>query len=189
MADLPPPTPENVMQPQQLPAAIELPVTAVKTLARYYCQFSWLIPMIARATGQKVPPELDQALKAIANSDDPNAMQNLQRMAQGQNDPYNIQAQEIPEPRIGERVLTQDLAQRAWDLYHKQGLSLREIAAYFTNELGAPCSHATIASYIQAIDEDLNEHRHDTLKTAAKFGALIVAPAIMVFVVEHFLKW
>lgn len=181
---LPPPPP-----PQQLPAAIELPVTAVKTLAKYYCQFSWLIPMIARATGQKVPPELDTALKAIANSDDPDAVQNLQRMAQGQQqDPYNIQQAEIPEPRIGERVLTQDLAQRAWDLYHKQGLSLREIAAYFTNELGAPCSHATVASYIQAIDDELNEHRHDTAKTVGKAAALVVLPSVVTFLIVHFLR-
>jgi len=177
MTETPPPPP---------PSGIELPLNAVKTLARYYTQFSWLMPTLAKITGNKIPPELDMAMKALAASDDPAAVQNLQQLALGQKDPYNIQQQEIPQPRIGEPVLTQDLAWRAWQLHHEQGLSLREIAAYFTNELGAPCSHATIANYINEIDAAMEENKGVRLKTALKYAALVSVPIAVGLVLGHF---
>jgi hypothetical protein len=161
----------------------------LKTIAKYYVDLNWLVRMGAKATGKKIPSELDEMMRTIAASDDPAAIEKLQRMATGEQDAYDIQPGAIPEPRIGERVLTQDLAQRAWDLNRKQGLSLREIAAYFTNELGAPCSHATVASYIGAIDEELEEldtHRHDTAKTVGKVAAFIVAAVAAGLVIGHF---
>lgn len=178
MTETPPPPPPA--------SGIELPLNTVKTIAKYYVQFSWLIPILARMTGNKIPPELDMAMKALAASDDPAAVQNLQQLALGQKDPYNIQQQEIPEPRIGEPVLTQDLAWRAWQLHHEQGLSLREIAAYFTQEVGAPCSHATIANYINEIDEVMEENRGTRLRTALKYVVLIGVPFVCALLVGHF---
>lgn len=178
MTETPPPPP---------PSGIELPLNAVKTLARYYTQFSWIIPTLAKMTGNKIPPEFDQAMRALAASDDPGAVQNLQALAMGQKDPYNIQQQEIPEPRIGEPVLTRDLAWRAWQLHYEQDLSLREIAAYFTNELGAPCSHATIANYINEIDEVMEENKGARTKTVLKVFGFVAVPIVVGLLVGHFL--
>jgi hypothetical protein len=182
--ELPPPPPDET------PGMLQVPLKHLKTLAKYYVDLNWLVKMGAKATGQKIPAELDEMMRTIAASDDPAAVEKLQRMATGEQDTYDIESREIPEPRIGERVLTQDLAQRAWDLYHKQGLSYREIAKFFTEELGAPCSHATIASYIGDIDEqhaEFDAHRHETAKTVAKIAAFIGGAVTVGLVLGHFL--
>ena len=184
MTQQPPPPP-----PDETPEMLQVPLKHLKTIAKYYVDLNWLVKMGARATGQKIPKELDDWMRDLAESDDPNAVRRLQRMATGEQDAYDIESREMPEPRIGERVLTQDLAQRAWDLYHKQGLSYREIAKFFTEELGAPCSHATIASYIGNIDlehEEFNAHQHETAKTVAKIAAFIGGAVTLGLVIGHF---
>lgn len=180
----PPPSPENTQG--QLPPAIALPLEAVKTLARYYKDFSWVIKL----TGQKVPPELDRALRAIAENTNPEAMQDLQRMAQGQNaNPYDVGPMEIPAPRIGERVLTQDIAQQAWGLHYQHHWTFRQIAEYLTGE-GYPVSHTTVSNYISEIDEDIAEEQNSKsarVKHAVLTGAIIIVPSVVTFLVVHFL--
>lgn len=177
--NLPPPPPSGI----ELPQTIAVPLATIKTIAKLYNENSGLVKMVARMAGQKIPKELDEFFKEM-ESDNPNP-DKIQELALGQKDPYNIQQQEIPEPRIGEPVLTQDLAWRAWQLHHEQGLSLREIAAYFTNELGAPCSHATIANYINEIDAVMEENRGVRWRTALKYAGFIALP-IVGLVIGHF---
>jgi hypothetical protein len=184
----PPPAPENIMQTQgQLPAAIALPLNAVKALAKYYKDFSWVIKL----TGQKVPRELDTALRALADNDSPEAVQDLQRLAGGGTpDPYNIRPVEIPAPRIGERVLTNDIAQQAWTLHYQHHWTFRQIAEYLTEE-GYPVSHTTVSNYISEIDEDIAEEQNSKsakMKRAFLIGALIIGPSLATFLVVHFLR-
>jgi len=186
----PPPSPENIMQTQQqgqLPAAIALPLGAVKALAKYYKDFSWVIKL----TGQKVPRELDTALRALADNDSPEAVQDLQRLAGGGTpDPYNIRPIEIPAPRIGERVLTNDIAQQAWTLHYQHHWTFRQIAEYLTEE-GYPVSHTTVSNYISEIDEDIAEEQNSKsakMKRAFLIGAVIVVPSLATFLVVHFLR-
>lgn len=187
----PPPSPDNIMQTQQqggLPPAIALPLNAVKALAQYYKQFSWVVKL----TGQKVPRELDVALRALADNDSPEAVQDLQRLASGQQsaDPYNIRPVEIPAPRIGERVLTNDIAQQAWTLHYQHHWTFRQIAEYLTEE-GYPVSHTTVSNYISEIDEDIAEEQHSRgarLKRAFLIGTLVIGPSLATFLVVHFLR-
>jgi len=186
----PPPSPENIMQTQQqgqLPAAIALPLGAVKALAKYYKDFSWVVKL----TGQKVPRELDTALRALADNDSPEAVQDLQRLAGGGTpDPYNIRPVEIPAPRIGERVLTNDIAQQAWTLHYQHHWTFRQIAEYLTEE-GYPVSHTTVSNYISEIDEDIAEEQNSKsakMKRAFLIGTLIVGPSLATFLVVHFLR-
>lgn len=186
----PPPAPENTMQQQQLPPAIALPLNAVKTLAHYYKDFHWVIKL----TGQKVPPELDQALRAIAENDSGSAqgMQDLQRMAEGQQTrpQYDVGPQEIPAPRIGERVLTQDIAQQAWTLHYQHHWTFRQIAEYLTEE-GYPVSHTTVSNYISEIDEDIAEEQNSKstrVKRVLSMTALVIVPSLATFLIVHFLR-
>ena len=186
----PPPSPDNIMQSQQqggLPPAIALPLGAVKALAKYYKDFSWIIKL----TGQKVPRELDVALRALADNDSPEAVQDLQRLAAGGTpDPYNIRPIEIPAPRIGERVLTNDIAQQAWTLHYQHHWTFRQIAEYLTEE-GYPVSHTTVSNYISEIDEDIAEEQNSKsakVKRAFLIGTLIIGPSLATFLIVHFLR-
>lgn len=186
---IPPPlSPENIMQQQGgLPPAIALPLNAVKALAKYYKDFSWVIKL----TGQKVPHELDTALRALADNDSPEAVQDLQRLASsGAADPYKVGINQIPPPRIGERVLTNDIAQQAWTLHYQHHWTFRAIAEYLTEE-GYPVSHTTVSNYISEIDEDIAEEQHSRgarLKRAFLIGALIIGPSLATFLIVHFLR-
>jgi hypothetical protein len=178
----------QTQQQGQLPAAIALPLGAVKALAKYYKDFNWIIKL----TGQKVPRELDTALRALADNDSPEAVQDLQRLASGQQsaDPYNIRPVEIPAPRIGERVLTNDIAQQAWTLHYQHHWTFRAIAEYLTEE-GYPVSHTTVSNYISEIDEDIAEEQNSKsarLKRMFLIGALIVGPSLATFLIVHFLR-
>jgi hypothetical protein len=187
----PPPSPENMMFPQQpqMPPAIAIPMNAMKTLARYYKDFHWIIGL----TGQKVPRELDIVLRKIAESDNPEAMQELQNMAQGGQpnyDPYNVGPQEIPAPRIGERVLTNDIAQQAWELHYLKHWTFRDIAEYLTRD-GYPVSHTTVSNYISEIDEDIEEEHNSRgrkIKQALFTVGIVTIPALAVGLAVHFLR-
>jgi hypothetical protein len=188
----PPPAPENIMQPpNQMPDFITLPMQAVKILASGYSKFGWALQPILKMSGYKMPPEVDHALRAIAG-DNPEGAQDLQRMATGGTpDPYNIRPVEIPAPRIGERVLTQDIAQKAWELHYQHHWTFRQIAEYLTEE-GYPVSHTTVSNYISEIDEDIAEEQHSRgarLKRAFLIGTLIVGPSLATFLIVHFLRF
>jgi hypothetical protein len=58
---------------------------------------------------------------------------------------------------IGIPVLTEKLALEAYDLHYNKGMSMRTIAEQFT-EQGNPCSHATVARYVQIIELEKKQH-------------------------------
>lgn len=115
--------------------------TILPTVAKLYQQWNWVIPLV----GFDVPPQVHKALITIAQGGEltPEQMQGFKNMAQ------NMEAM---TPRVGEPVLTRQLAEDAY-LMHKDGMGTREIAEQFTKE-GNPCSHSTIARWINMIDAE-----------------------------------
>lgn len=183
LANLPPPNADNDMQVEQQPQGFFLPMEQIRNIAKIYHQFKW----VGKVIGMKAPPMLDRALEAIAKGDMEGA-QELQSMAQGEQQfsPYDIESDELPQPRIGERALTQDLARRAHQMYYRDRMSYREIAEFFTRELGVPVSHTTIATYIWDLNEEIEENKGTRMKTLA---TVIIVPAVIGFagfLVGHF---
>lgn len=135
-------------------------------IATFYTQFSWVAPML----GFKVPPEVDTALRSIATGKPPSPeeMQLIKNQV------------ETMTPGVGEPVLTRQLAEDAW-LMHKDGMGTREIAEQFTKD-GSPCSHATIARWINLIDTEKRFGKIARLikigKIAGFIGIIIVAMLI-----------
>jgi hypothetical protein len=120
-------------------------------------------------------------------------MQELQNMAQGGQpnyDPYNVGPQEIPAPRIGERVWTNDIAEEAWKMHYQHHWTFRQIAQYFTDE-GYPASHTTVANYISEIDKEIEEERHSKgrrIRQALLTVGVVVIPSLATALVFHFLR-
>ncbi len=164
----PPPPPDD----PQMPAFFKLPMDVARTIAHYYVNFGFLIGL----TGKKVPKELDTALRALARGDSTPALELQNKTSL---DPYDVQRGELPEPSIGERVFTRDDALTAWKMHYRQGLGYRDIAKYFTDELGCPVSHATVSNYITEIDEEIEE---DKSVRAGRILKTVVVPAVCIVV-------
>lgn len=185
----PPPSAENIMHPQQsgLPAMISVPLEAMKTIAQVYSQNKGLANTVARLMGHTVPKGVDDFLIGILEND-PQKIQGT--VSQPNYDPYNVEPQEIPQPRIGERVLTQDIAQQAWELHYLKHWTFRDIAEYLTRD-GYPVSHTTVSKYISEIDEEIEEERHSKgrrVRQALLTGAVIIVPSLATALVFHFLR-
>jgi len=139
-------------------------------IGKIYMQFHWLIPL----TGFKVPPEIDIALREAAEGKplSPEQIQQFQNQV------------ETMSPAVGEPVLTRQLAEDAW-LMHKDGMGTREIAEQFTKE-GSPCSHATIARWVNLIDAEKRFGKIARLIKIGKFlgyaGIIILAVVIGKFI-------
>jgi hypothetical protein len=194
MTDPPPPTPETEMSTQEKKGVL-LPVDKIMEFAKGYSKYHGLVKWGARMAGYKIPREIDELMDELNKEGaNPETLQRLERVAGGraeygpQQEEWQPPGQEIVQPRIGERVLTRDLAYRAWLMNKKQGISLREIALHFTNE-GYPCSHATVAEYVNQVDEEMDESSSLRRSAILKGALLIIVPAVAAFVLEHFLKW
>jgi hypothetical protein len=146
-----------------------------------WCQYRPIIAIGARLAKQKIPRELDEILAAVAGGDE-QAVQKLQGIAQGQ----QVGELGVPENKIGERVLTQDLAYLAWSLVRVQGYSLRDAAEILTTKYGAPCSHGTVSNYVDEVDAQMDDDRQ--LRKASMFKTLFffVVTIIAGIVVGHF---
>lgn len=176
MTQPPPPPPPNDTQ------GINIPFAQLTNIARTYCQWRPIIGMAARFARQKIPKELDEVMAAVASGDH-QAIQNLQAMASGQG---QIGELETPEPKIGERVLSRDLAYLAWRLVRQQGLSLREAADTLTRDYGAPCSHATVANYVDDIDMQMEEEKQARRSGMFKSLFILTITIIAGVVIGHF---
>jgi hypothetical protein len=137
------------------------------TIAKLYSQFHWIIAL----TGYNVPPEVHKALTILAKGENltPAEMQAMQTEFEGM-------AQTM-QPAIGEPVLTESLAKDAWEMHYKDGKSFRQIAEILTKE-GYPCSHATIARYVQMVDMSLKANKVIKLLRIARIASYIVPPII-----------
>jgi hypothetical protein len=169
---------------------IAVPLNTLKMIGKIYAENRGIVRMAARMMGQKIPPELDDFFKDIS-SDDPNAAYRLEHAGTDQPaDPYNVGPMEIPPPKIGERVLTQDIAQQAWELHYKHHWTFRQIAEYLTGE-GYPVSHTTVSNYISEIDEDIEEEQNSKsarVKRALLITAGVVGPTLLTYFTVHFLR-
>jgi hypothetical protein len=200
----PPPSADNIMQAQgQLPQMISVPLNVIKTIAEAYTQHRGVIRGVVGALGHKIPKEAEDFLAGIVE-DNPEKVRGIiegtQRMATGQQqnpysmnpnaDPYNVDQVEIPPPVIGQRVLTQDIAQQAWTLHYQHHWTFRQIAEYLTQE-GYPVSHTTVSNYISEIDEDIAEEQSSKgrrLKRGFLTAAMLIVPSLATFLVVHFLR-
>jgi hypothetical protein len=186
LSDPPPPTPEKIMPSKpQLPQMIAVPLEIIKTIAEIYGQNRGMARGVARMMGYTIPKELEEFLEGLAG-DNPEKIQEVI----DKNNPYNVDQIEIPAPKIGERVLTQDIAQQAWELHYKHHWTFRQIAEYLTGE-GYPVSHTTVSNYISEIDEDIDEEQHSKsarVKRALLITAGVVGPSLVTFLLVHFLR-
>lgn len=133
---------ETPTQPATPPTGIDI-AQILPMVADYYKKFSWAIPLIERLGGFKIPIEIKQGLDALA-SGKPLTAEDMATLQTGL---------EQMKPAVGEPVMTRSLAQTAYYLHTKEGLGTREIAEMFTKD-GNPCSHATVARWINAIDAE-----------------------------------
>ena len=136
-------------------------------IATAYTQYSWILGL----TGFKVPPEVDTALRSIATGKPPSPeeMQLIKNQV------------ETMEGVVGEPVMTRQLAETAWFLHTKEGMGTREIADQFKKD-GSPCSHTTVARWINMVDA---EKRFGKVARLIKIGKIvgyagIVALAIII---------
>jgi len=155
------------------PPAITLDFNQVQTwltqIAKYYTAFKWLLPLV----GLEIPPQADVLLTTIAN--------------EGKVTPESFEKlkQTIGEmkPAIGEPVLTHQLAEVAYRM-HKEGMSLRDIAEEFTKQ-GNPCSHATIARWINMIEAEKKTSRIMLIIRIAKITVISIA-IVLAFLIGAF---
>jgi hypothetical protein len=157
-------TEEAKKEPQ--PFTIDL-AKLMPQIAQYYVQFGW----VASLMGLKVPPEVDRALRSIASGKPPSAeeMQMIKNQV------------ETMQGVVGEPVMTRQLAETAWYLHTKEGMGTREIAEQFAKD-GSPCSHTTVARWINMVDA---EKRFGKIARLIQIGKIlgfagIVALAIII---------
>lgn len=144
--------------------------TWLPKIAQYYTSFKWLFPII----GLEIPPEADAILTAIAQNGKvtPETFQNLKETL------------ERTKPAIGEPVLTRQLAETAYRM-HKEGMSLRDIAEEFTRQ-GNPCSHATIARWINMIEAEKKASKIMLIISIAKYTIIAIAITIAFLIGVYF---
>jgi hypothetical protein len=133
--------PQQSNQPSQ-PFNIDL-TKIMPTIANLYKQFSWAIPIIEKMTGYKIPAEIITALNTLSEGK-PLTPEQMQAMRT---------SIETMQPQVGEPVMTRQLAETAYFLHTKEGKGTREIAEMFTKD-GNPCSHATVARWINIIEQE-----------------------------------
>jgi len=157
---------EQPSQPAQAPFNIDLN-RVLPTIAGLYKQFSWAIPIIEKMSGMKIPQEIIVALDALSKGEQisPEQMQQLKSSI------------ETMQPAIGEPVLTQNIALDAWEQHYKEGKSFRQIAETLTRE-GYPCSHATVARYVEMIDMQKKASKVIKLVRAVKIASYIIPPIV-----------
>lgn len=139
-------------------------------IGKYYLQFGGMLKVV----GIKVPQELDIILKTLAQGGDMTPEQAKQVQDQIASMTPGM------EPGVGEPVMTMQLAEEAYML-HKQGMGTREIADLFTKE-GSPCSHATVARWINMVDQ---EKRFGRIALLIRFGKIagfigVIAAAVLI---------
>ena len=138
---------------------ITMTIEQVQALVSKFMPYYPIVKWAGRLMGVKIPPEIDEAITAIQKGEMP--------------DLKKLQALESQvAPRVGDPVLTRDLAYQAWMLHRKEGMGTREIADYFTNELNSPCSHATVARYINDTDAEMQASKIGTIVRIAKYAGI-----------------
>jgi hypothetical protein len=146
--------------------------------------------MAAKMMHQKIPAELDEAMKLVSMSDNPEALQKLaNEQAEGPNitgpqgygpEQWRQQQNPVPNNEPGTPVMTHRMAEEAHYLNTVKGMSVRDIAQYFTDR-GDPVSKATIARYIDDVDYEFSEfhnNRWRKVRIALSIGGLWIVSVI-----------
>ena len=139
-------------------------------ISKIYVQWKWVAPLV----GFDIPPQVDEALTTLAQGGKltPEQISGFKTMS------------ETMERGVGEPVLTKQLAEDAY-LMHKDGMGTREIAEQFTKD-GSPCSHSTIARWINIVDAEKRFSRIAKIIRIGKIAGFIGLMALM-FVIGKFL--
>lgn len=169
MTEQPQPT-QPTTPPMQIDLAKILPM-----IIQYYKQFSWAIPIIEKMGGFHIPREILKSLDSLASGKPLSA----EEMAT-----FTTELEQM-KPAVGEPVMTRSLAQTAWFLHYKEGMGTRDIAEQLTKD-GSPCSHATVARWINALDE---EKRFGNIARIIGIGKLLGYAGIvaLAFFIGHWL--
>ena len=139
---------------------ITMTIEQVQGLVSKFMPYYPIVKWGTRLMGVKIPPEIDEAITAIQKGE----MPNLEKLRA-------LESQVAP--RVGDPVLTRDLAYQAWMLHRKEGMGTREIADYFTNELNSPCSHATVARYVNMVDAEMQASKMGKIIRIAKYAGIV----------------
>lgn len=138
-------------------------------IAKNYVAFGWLLGI----AGVDVPKEMDAVLRRIASGESVTAS--------------DMKALKTLETReVGDPVFTDMLAEQAWGLHHKQGMGTRAIAELFTKQ-GSPCSHSTVARWINLIDIQKNASKMGKIIMILKWGGIAGAWIASIILVKLFL--
>ena len=164
------PQPTQPIQPAPMAMPIDL-AQILPTITEYYKKFSWAIPIFEKLAGIKIPREILQGLDSLA-SGKPLSVEDMAKLQTGL---------EGMKPAVGEPVMTRSLAQTAWFLHYKEGLGTRDIAEQLTKD-GSPCSHATVARWINAIDEEKRFSKIALFIRILKFSGYAGIVALAVFI-------
>ncbi|MBA7569634.1 hypothetical protein ES708_11375 [subsurface metagenome] len=129
-------------------------------------------PMIkvgAKWVGIDIPPEIDEIITARQKGEDVDLTKLQNAMSK-------------VEARVGEPVMTRALAEEAHFLHYREHMGTRQIADYFTNERGSPCSHATVARWINMIDMEKSVSKMAFLIRVAKYGVIAGLIALSAYI-------
>ncbi len=129
-------------------------------------------PMIkvgAKWVGIDIPPEIDEIISARQKGEDVDLTKLQAAMSK-------------VEARVGEPVMTRALAEEAWFLHYREHMGTRQIADYFTNERGSPCSHATVARWINMIEMEKSASKVESIIRIAKYAAIAGLIALSAYI-------
>jgi len=135
-------------------------------IAKYYATYKPFLHLLGLT--KEIPPQVDLILTQIAQGQEPSPEQ-LKKLVEG----------EFLQPQVGEPVGTRQLIIRAYHLHYDgydpltnkdygMPLATRTIAEIFTQE-GNPCSHATVARWINSYDYELRTSKLEFIKNIAKY--------------------
>lgn len=179
--DVPPPPPnaQNDMRQPQGNDGVFLPLQQLQGLAKMWTAYRPLIGWGAKLARQKIPRELDDALEAIAATGNPQALKELQQRdmqqpGQWQPPPGPGYEGEVPENEPGTPVMTHTLAEEAYYLHTVKGWGVRQIAQELTNR-GNPVSKATVARYVDDIEQEMSEEHGQRWRRALSGGMIFLA--------------
>jgi hypothetical protein len=141
-------------------------------IGNLYNQYGWILKII----GIRLPKEAEMGLTILGKG---------ANMTKEEAEQLQQQFSEMGpgmQPGVGEPVMTMQLAEEAYML-HKQGMGTREIADLFTKE-GSPCSHATVARWINMVDQ---EKRFGRIALLIRFGKIagLVSAFVLAVLIGH----
>lgn len=149
-------------------------VDQINNIVKAFMPYYPLVKMGARLMGVKIPPELDEFMRSIQSGEPPD-LEKLQALG------------ESMERKVGEPVLTRSLAEEAYYLHHTEQMGTRQIAEYLTNERDCPCSHATVARWINIIDAEKQASKVGKIYSILKYGGIAVLCVVCTILGSKFL--